>query len=311
MYTVSTTVFSTQANRAAATFTLSVQPNGNVQLLSHHPSYFGWAVSTTSNIDGRSCNPANSSAVNVTRQSVPTGYAPTAWTYQPSLSSSNQYDYQAVENPNTAPYQSERIVIESLAARGQYVMVSGGGTTGGLIAAAPTLSSWALQANGFMLAPTSFSWGLTPPLGCPAVCTAGVATLSLLGANGSGTVVFDYGGGVYVGAIGSGYGSGDDSLVTYVATVNGVTGYVLSSLNDFAVGNVWTLQPSGAVLSQPVSAGGLSVSNLWRLFWEDGSGDLLWSGFPTVPAGEAGEPACPSMSATPSSTTTQTPTQTP
>lgn len=263
-YTASATVFATQASRAAATFTLSVQPNGNVQLLSHHFNFSGWAVSTTSNINGRTCNPANSAAVNVTQQSAPTGFAPTAWTYQPSLSSANQYAVQAVENPNTAPYQSERIVIESIAAHGQYVMTSGGGTTGALIAAAPQPSAWALQAGGFMLAPTAYSWGLRPALDCPAVCTSGVSTLSLLGANNSGTVVFDYGGGVYVGAIGSGYGAGDDSLVTYPATVNGVTGYVLSSMNDFAAGNVWTLMPGGSVLSMPVPAGGLSSANLWR-----------------------------------------------
>lgn len=306
----SPTVFATNASRAAATFSLSVQRNGNVQLLSHHPSFYGWAVSWTTNINGRTCGTTSAygPSVNVTKQSAANAVSPSAWTFVPPLASYNQYSTQAVEG--TVPFQSERVVIESIAYAGKYVMVSGGGTSGSLIVDVPQMSSWVLQSNGMILTP-SFSWLLAPALGCPNICVSGVSTLSLLGPAGSNTVVFDYGGGVYLSGIGSGYSVGDASLVTYPATVNGVTGYVLSSYADFAVGNVWTVQPSGAIISVPIPASGLSAAHLFRIFWEDGSGDLLWSGFPSVPGVEAGQPACPSMSVSPVPTTTQTPTQTP
>ena len=315
VYTTSSTVFANQGNRSAATFTLEVQANGNVRLLSHHPLYNGWAVGYSTNANTVCSTATYGPAINVSLQTTPTGLAPTAWTPTASTASFSIYSVNAVEYANTAPYQSERVVIESLGNQGKYVMISGGTTTGSLVVAAPTLSSFYIPtqvAGPDMLAP-SYSFLLRPALGCPSVCTAtGVSTFSLLGATGSNSVVFNYGGASYVGGIGSGYAAGDASMITFLATVNNVTGYVISSLNDYAAGNVWTISPgSGAIVSSPIPASGLSVSHLWRFFWEDGSGDLMTSGFPRVPGGEAGEPPCPSMSATPVPTTSRTPSFTP
>ena len=313
IYAVSTTVFSTPANRAAATFTVVPLANGNVQLLSHHPDFYGWPV-TASNVSYTLCA-GKGPALNVSRPGAHAGIAQTAWTYQAPLASAALYNTRAVEYANTAPYQSERVVLESLGAPGRYLSVVGGASTGQLAVAAPSTSSFysPTQAAGATMLAPSYSWALRPALDCPFVCTAtGVSTFSLLGASGTSTAIFNYAGASYVGGIGSGYGAGDASLITFRATVNGTSGYVVSSLNDYSAGNVWTITPgSGNVVSSPVPASGLAVSHLWRFSWEDGSGDLMANGFPSVPGGEAGEPACPSMSATPLPTTSQTPSFTP
>ena len=117
--------------RATATFELVAQAGGGYAIISHHPSFYGQPIAATSNLAGRTCGTTSQYG-----QSVNITYGPPAsafgWSLVAAIASANQYVSQY-----GAPYQSENIVIESLAMRGSYVQVQGNAASGPLVAAPP------------------------------------------------------------------------------------------------------------------------------------------------------------------------------
>jgi hypothetical protein len=162
---------------------------------------------------------------------------------------------------------------------------------------------------------------LMPPVACRAVCGSNAFSLrqgaTYLFASASGAIRVAT-------PLDAEYSPEGASWIATRQTVEGVTGWVLSPANGYAAGWVLTRDAdtstctnpacclgasnNGVTLrAAPVPAGGLTKAHVWKMMWEDGSGDVA-----AVPAAAAfaAAPACPTASVTPLVTSTASPSNT-
>ena len=261
------------------------QPDGSVLLRSRSVAYFGQTVRLISDplSTAHACFGNNTNFVVSTDDSGATAFL--------------MVDPLAPSSAYAAPSKPETVLIESLLVPQTYAQSCGG--------------SVVMKRDTWNVSTVPFT--LTPPVGCPSVCIGQTLSLrqspnlvSLLSTDGSVRMVNT-----------SSPSLSSANLVVSRQTVDGVSGWIVSTINDWQNGLILTMTPSTCSVPSnsaccaggaaglallPVPDNGLSRAHLFKLFWADGSGEL--SSMPNVPA-VAGQETCnfaPSASPRPSST---------
>jgi len=281
---------------AGSSFNLLPRADGSVLIVSRHPLYSNYTMAIGTN-NAHICG--GSTTMNMRAQLSPPAASVSAWRFVDAMASSASY---------AAPYSYETVMLDSMAgAPGTYVYAPDAGTCG----AGASLSASVSWLNA------TATWTILPAIACPAVC--GASTFTLRAANNSAAFLYvNASGALVVGSdLAADFTPLGASFVAWRANASGVTGWVLSSGLDYAVGNVLTASAAGTggacgtgVSSAPVGPGGLSPSNLWHLFWVDGAGDL--AAIPAVAAsGAATSTQCARPSTTPLPTVSITSAATP
>ena len=263
----------TPEGRARASWYMDKQADGTYVLRSRSMAFFNQTAGFgTANAHGCASYTENLRVNNVT------GWQPIKWNIVDPLAPPASYPAVSI---------NDNVLVEPLGARGLYAQSCGGG----VVARSETWFN------------TSTSFTIVPPVGCPTVCNG--QTLSLRQAAGFITVGADGSLSMTQQNLASASAT-SASLVARRETVDGVTGWVISSYADYSAGNVLTVSNtcgSGAktLALAPIPATGLSVNQLFRRLWADGSGDV--TAVPPAPA-IGSQPDCPTISNTPVPTIT-------
>ena len=274
----------TSGNLGRGSWFMDPQPNGNIILRSLTTTTAGYTNKTVALQPTASSSHLFISSPNLR---VIAGTPGQEWTVTDPLASLSAY----------SPWRSERVLIEALAAPGHYIQSCGGSVT--------TVST---RGTANVAAPMT----IVPAIGCATTCATNTFSLKpslqtylFMTASGAlevGTTSdadFTFAGATFIGSR---------------VSIRGATGWTLSAALGHATGAVLTRSPesctvagtccsvngAAGLLFAPVPASGLTSAHLFRLFWEDGAGDLT-----TLPAsGYAGAPACASTTGSPVATTT-------
>ena len=310
----------TSVKRAAASFTVSSAAGGaGAKIIAHSPApvgMFSYALTSMGAAGPHTCSAAATDEVGVALGGSGT------WAFVPPFASPDLY---AAAPEGGAPFTSNGIVVEPVGAAGAFLQPCGAdGMAYALYTMAPPAS-----ANPVFT--------LTPPSSCLVLCNASVSNVSLISlvsatlvsGQSRGALRLGPGGDVHIAMIDN--GAADDAastLVAWRATLSGLSGWVIASAINYSSAapllltfNAAAACVAGNASDACCSAGngsdskitftpadatiGLSVAHLWRLFWEDGAGDVLT--LPTPPAADVNASlSCIASSTTPSSTPSMT-----
>lgn len=291
-------------NRSRASWVVAPQPDGSVILRSRAPGFKGWHVGSlrVENVaSARTCGiPAGTQTNNMRVYNPATSAVPP----QRFFLSDPLQSLNAMPSTITFSYRSERVVVEALGGPSSALASCGGSLI------AQNVLGLQNPAGGFTLA---------PPLACRAVC--GPSSFSLL-AGGSGRYVFA----TASGSLKVGYPSEPEftpegaSFVATRVTVDGVSGWTLAPASGVATGLVLTRGAPGSCpaahagccveATSPVAvtasapSAGLTRDHVFRIFWEDGAGEVT-----ALPSSDFAAPAC-AASGTPVASTSPTPSKT-
>ena len=273
----------TSEGMSRATWYIDPQGDGTVVLRSRAPAYFNYTVG----FGTASMHVCNAMTQNL-KVGTGAGWTPIRFIVTDPLAPPSSY---------ATGREQSTVLLESLSRPASYAQSCGGAIV--------------LRRDGWVNASSAF--GLVPPVGCPAVCAGQTLSLS----QGASTYVNINAADGTVTLAPSAGNAQTASLVALRQTVDGVTGWILTSYAAYGSGSVLTASStcassdatcctagSGGLTLAPIPATGMSTAHLFRLFWSDGAGDI--TSLPASPA-VAGQSTCNLLaSSTPLSTLTPT-----